>query len=238
PPEMTVTVALLLLSLLRVAAAKGAWCPACGVAALAPGTQRDALLALAKQSILTKLRLPARPSVPQPPARGALLTALRRMRAQRSDTAVTPGMLRDGRVQPRRSSTPRSVHLHFRFSQEVAGDTEILQATLYLFWAAPGPGAQPVTVRLLQPDPAGPNMTVASETRLEVRRSGWTTLDVGAAVRSLFGQDTPWLTVELDMPEDWGSPLPSDHSDSHWPFVVAQARARTPHRVHRRGVDC
>ncbi|NXU43871.1 INHBC protein, partial [Drymodes brunneopygia] len=238
PPEMTVTVALLLLSLLRVAAAKGAWCPACGVAALAPGTQRDALLALAKQSILAKLRLPARPGVPQPPARGALLTALRRMRAQRSDAAATPGMLRDGRVQPRGSSTSHSVHLHFRFSQEVARSTEILQATLYLFWAAPGPRAQPITVRLLQPDLAGPNMTVASETRLEVQRSGWTTLDIGPTVRSLFGQETPRLTVELEVPEGWGSPLPSDHGDSHWPFVVAQARARTPHRVHRRGVDC
>ncbi|NXU20685.1 INHBC protein, partial [Pardalotus punctatus] len=255
PPEMTVTVALLLLSLLRLAAAKGAWCPACGVAALAPGTQRDVLLALAKQSILAKLRLPARPNVPQPPSRGALLTALRRMRAQRSDTAAFPGMLRDSHVPPRRpgmglqeyeilsfaesgSSTSHSVHLHFRFSQEVAGSTEIMQATLYLFWAAPGPGAQPITIRLLQPDPAGPNMTVASKTRLEVQRSGWTTLDVGPAVQSLFGQEIPRLTVELEVPEGWGSPLPSDHSDSHWPFVVVQARARTPHHVHRRGVDC
>ncbi|NXK69886.1 INHBC protein, partial [Sylvietta virens] len=255
PPEMTVTAALLLLSLLRMAAAKGSWCPACGVAALAPGAQRDALLALAKQSILAKLRLPARPDVPQPPSRGALLTALRRMRAQSSDTAAAfPGMLRDGRVPARPgmglqeyemlsfaesgSSTSHSVHLHFRFSQEVAGSTEILQATLYLFWAAPGRGAQPVTVRLLLPDPAGTNTTVASETRLEVQRSGWTTLDIGAAVRSLFGQDTPRLTVELEVPEGWGSPLPSNHSDSHWPFVVAKAQARKPHRVHRRGVDC
>ncbi|NXI75757.1 INHBC protein, partial [Rhipidura dahli] len=248
PPAMSLTVALLLLNLLRVAAAKGGGCPACGVASLAPGAQRDALLALAKQSILAKLRLPARPSAPRPPARGALLTALRRMRAQRSDAAASPGMmLRDGTglqeyeilsFAEAGSSTPHSVRLHFRFSQEVAGSTEILQATLYLFWAAPSPGAQPVTVRLLQPDPEGPNMTVASEIRLEVQRSGWTTLDIGAAVRSLFGQDIPRFTVELEVPEDWGSPLPSERSDSHWPFVVAQARARTPHRVHRRGVDC
>ncbi|NWV42809.1 INHBC protein, partial [Grantiella picta] len=250
PPEMTVTVALLLLSLLQLVAAKDTRCPACGVAALAPGMQRDVLLALAKQSILAKLHLPARPNIPQPPSRGALLTALRRMRAQRSDTTAFPGML------PARSagmglqeyeilsfaesgsSTSHSVHLHFRFSQEVAGSTEILQATLYLFWAAPGPGAQPVTVRLLQPNPTGPNMTVTSETRLEVQRSGWTTLDVGPAVQSLFGQEIPRLTVELEVPEGWESPVPSDHSDSHWPFVVAQARARTPHRVHRRGIDC
>ncbi|NXL81781.1 INHBC protein, partial [Leptocoma aspasia] len=254
PPGMAVTAALLLLSLLWPAVAKGEWCPACGVAALAPGTQRDALLALAKQSILAKLRLPGRPSVPLSPSRGTLLTALRRMREQRSDAAAAPGMPRDSPVPARPgmglqeyeilsfaepgSSTSHSVHLHFRFSQEVAGSTEIQQATLYLFWAAPGRGAQPVTIRLLQPDPARPNVTVASETRLEVQRSGWTTLDVGAAVRSLFGQETPWLTVELEVPKDWDSPLPSDPSDSHWPFVVAQARARTPHRVHRRGVDC
>ncbi|NXC91973.1 INHBC protein, partial [Cercotrichas coryphoeus] len=248
PREMMLTVALLLLSLLRMVAAKGGWCPACGVAALAPGAQRDALLALAKQSILAKLRLPARPGVPQPPARGALLTALRRMRAPRSDTPGTlreparPGMglqqyeiLSFAEPGP---STSHSIHLHFRFSQEVAASTEILQATLYLFWAAPGPGAQPVTVRLLQPEPAGPNTTVASETRLEVPRPGWTTLDLGAAVRSLFGQETPRLTVELELPEDWESPLPSHRGDSHWPFLVAQAQARTPHRVHRRGVDC
>ncbi|NXI13295.1 INHBC protein, partial [Irena cyanogastra] len=249
PPAMSVTAALLLLSLLRMAPAEGAGCPACGVAALAPGAQRDALLALAKQSILAKLRLPGRPSVAQPPSRAALLAALRRMRAQRSDAAAAPGMLGHGLgmglqefemlsfAEPG-SSTSRSIHLHFRFSQEVAGSTEIQQATLYLFWAAPGRGAQPVTVRLLRPDPAGPNLTVASESRLEVPRPGWTTLDVGAAVRSLFGQDTPRLTVELEVPEGWGSPLPSDHSDSHWPFVVAQAQARTPHRVRRRGVDC
>ncbi|NWR39936.1 INHBC protein, partial [Tachuris rubrigastra] len=238
PPEMTVPVALLLLSLLRTAAARGERCSACGVAALAPGTQRDVLLALAKQSILAKLRLPARPSAPQPPARGTLLAALRRLREQRSDTAALPGTLRDGPVPHPRSSTSPSVHLHFRFSRELARSTEILQATLYLFWAAPSPRAQPVTVRLLRPDPAGTNTTVSSETRLEVQRSGWTTLDVGPAVRSLSGQESPRLTVELEVPEDRGSPLLVDHSDSHRPFVVAQARARMPHRIHRRGVDC
>ncbi|NWU41712.1 INHBC protein, partial [Hylia prasina] len=243
PARMTGTAALLLLSLLRVAAAQGWPCPACGVAALSPGAQRDALLALAKQNILAKLRLPARPSAPRPPARGALLTALRRMRAQRS--AAFPGMLRSPLpftppllVLRAGSSTSHSARLHFRFSQEVAGSTEILRATLYLWWAAPGRGARPVTVRLLQPGPAGPDVTVASETRLEAQSSGWTTLDVGAAVRSLFGQDAPRLTVELEVPEGWGSPLPSNHSDSHWPFVVARARARKSHRLHRRGVDC
>ncbi|NWI56084.1 INHBC protein, partial [Calyptomena viridis] len=234
PPEMTVPVVLLLLSLLLAAAARGEWCPACGMAALAPGTQRDVLLALAKQSILAKLRLPARPSAPQPPSRGSLL--LNSLPSAGNESSLSLLILLS--VLCTGSSTSRSVCLHFRFSQELAGSTEILQATLYLFWASPGPRAQPITVRLLQPDPEGPNMTVASETRLEVKRSGWTTLDVAPALRSLFGQETPRLTMELEVPQDWESPLPADHSDSHWPFVVAQARARTPHRVHRRGVDC
>ncbi|XP_030920428.1 inhibin beta C chain-like [Geospiza fortis] len=194
PPGMSLTVVLLLLSLPRVAAAKGGWCPACGVASLAPGAQRDALLALAKQSILGLLT----------PSAG--------------------------------SSTSHKVQFHFRFSQEVARSTEVQQATLYLFWTSLG--THPVTIRLLQPDPAGPNLTVTSETRLEVQGPGWTTLDVGAAVQNLFTQDTPRLTVHLELPEGWESPLPSHHGDSHRPFVVAKARSRTPHRVRRRGVDC
>ncbi|NXX18742.1 INHBC protein, partial [Podargus strigoides] len=239
-PEMAVTVAFLLLSLLRMAAPRAAWCPACGLAALAPTAQRDVLIALAKQSILSKLHLPDRPNVTQPTSRGALLTALRRMRAQRVDTAGSPGMPHDSSIPHLRpgmgSSTSRSVHLHFRFTQELAGSAEILHATLYLFWAVPGP--HPVTIRLLQPDPAGLNVTVGSETRLEVQRAGWATLDVGQALQSLFGRGSQRLTVELEVAEDWGSPLLAGHSDSHWPFVAAQARARTPHRVQRRGIDC
>ncbi|KAF1406397.1 Inhibin beta C chain, partial [Spheniscus magellanicus] len=239
--EMTATVAFLLLSLLRMAAPKGVWCPACGLAALAPTTQRDVLIALAKQSILSKLRLPDRPNITQPTSRGALLTALHRMRAQHMDTAPPPPSLHPLTllsVLCTGSSTSRSIHLHFHFTRELAGSTKILQATLYLFWAVPGPGTHPVTVRLLQPDLTGLNMTVASETRLEVQRAGWATLDVGQAVQSLFSQGSQRLTVELEVAEDWGSPLLAGHSDSHWPFVAAQARTRTPHRVQRRGIDC
>ncbi|XP_010163063.2 inhibin beta C chain, partial [Antrostomus carolinensis] len=217
--------------------------------------QRDVLITLAKQSILSKLRLPDRPNITQPTSREALLTALRRMRVQRVDTATSPGMSHDGTVPHLRSgirvqeyeilsfaesgsSTSRSVRLHFRFTQEPVGSTEILQATLYLFWAVPSPGTYPVTVRLLQSDPTGLNMTVASETQLEVQRTGWVTLDVGQAVQNLFGQGSQRLTVELEVTEDWGSPLLADHRDSHWPFVAVQVRARMPHRVQRRGINC
>ncbi|XP_074386652.1 uncharacterized protein LOC141726140 isoform X1 [Zonotrichia albicollis] len=390
PPGMSLTVLLLLLSLPRVAGAKGGWCPVCGVASLAPGAQRDALLALAKQSILAKLRLPGRPSVPRPPSRGSLLTALRAMLRDGAatpgmprdatpgvlqdgsdtpgmvrdgsgtpgmvrdgaatpgmirdaspgmiqddnpgmirdaspgmprdgsgtpgmirdaspgmirdvtdtpgmiqdatatpgmprdaipgvlqDGSATPGMVRDGDASPRMirdatpgtprdgsgtpgtprdgggtalqeyellsfaepgPSTPRSVRLHFHFSPELSRSTEIQQASLYLFW--PSPGSHPVTIRLLQPDPALPNLTVSSETRLQVRRPGWTTLDIGAAAQNLFTQGTPLLTVHLELPEGCGSPLPAQHSDSHRPFVVAKARSRAAHRVRRHGVDC
>ncbi|XP_036255655.1 LOW QUALITY PROTEIN: inhibin beta C chain [Molothrus ater] len=256
PPAtgMPLPVVLLLLSLPRMAAAKGGRCPVCGVASLAPGAQRDALLALAKQSILAKLRLPGRPGAPRPPSRGSLLTALRTVLRDGAATAgMIPGMLRDAAATPGMlgtglqefellsfaesgSSTSRSVRLHFRFSPEVARSAEVQQATLYLFWTSPGP--HPVTVRLLQPDPAGPNLTVTSEARLEVQGPGWTTLDVAAAVQSLFTQDTPRLTVHLELPEHWASPLPSHQGHSHLPFVVAKAHSRAPHRVRRRGVDC
>ncbi|NXP12516.1 INHBC protein, partial [Thinocorus orbignyianus] len=245
--EMTPAVAFLLLTLLRMAAPKGVWCPSCGLAALAPTAQRDVLIALAKQSILSKLHLEDRPNITHPTSRGALLTALHRMRAPGTPQHghgphPQPGMGTQeyeilSFAEPG-SSTSRSLRLHFHFTRELAGSTEILQATLYLFWAVPGPGMSPVTVRLLQPDPRGPNMTVGSERRLEVQRDGWATLDVGRAVRSLFSQGGQRLTVELEVAEDWGSPLLAVRSDSHWPFVAARARARTPHRVQRRGIDC
>ncbi|XP_063035293.1 inhibin beta C chain-like [Melospiza melodia melodia] len=163
------------------------------------------------------------------------------------DGSGTPGTPRDGGGTALQEyellsfaepgpSTSRSVHLHFRFSPEVSRSTEVQQATLYLFW--PSPGTHRVTIRLLQPDPAAPNLTVTGETRLQVRRRGWTALDIGAAVQNLFTQDTPRLTVHLELPEGWGSPLPSRHGDSHRPFVVAKARSRAAHRVRRRGVDC
>ncbi|NXR11557.1 INHBC protein, partial [Semnornis frantzii] len=237
-PEMTATVAFLLLSLLRMTAPKGMRCPACGLAALASSTQQDVLKALAMQSILSKLHLPERPNITQPVPRGALLTALHRLRAQHTDTAEPSGIPRDGSTPHPRSSTSRSVLLHFRFTRDLSGSTEILQATLYLFWAVPGLGTHPVTVRLLQPGPTGLNATVTRETQLQMPRSGWTTLDVGAAVQQLFGQGSQRLTVELEVPEARGSPLLADRSDSRWPFVAAQARARAVHRVRRRGVDC
>ncbi|XP_009564567.2 inhibin beta C chain [Cuculus canorus] len=252
---MTTLVAFLLLSLLRTVAPKGEQCPACGLAAQAPTTQRDVLIALAKQSILSKLRLPDRPNITHPTSRGALLSALRRIRAQRVDTAISPGMPPDSSLPHRHpgvgvqeyeilsfaeseSSTFHNIRLHFRFTQELAVSTEILQATLYLFWAVPSPGTHPVTVRLLQPDPTGLNMTMVSETRLEVQRTGWVTLDVGQAVQRIFGQGSQRLTVEVEVAEDWASLLLAGHRDSHWPFVAAQAQVRMPHRVQRRGIDC
>ncbi|NXU56029.1 INHBC protein, partial [Turnix velox] len=248
-PEMTPTVVFLLLSLLRTAAAKAVWCPACGLAALTPTTRRDVLVALAKQSILSKLHLPDRPNITQPTSRGALLTALRRIHAQQPvGTAPSPGLPHPGVGEQEYeilsfaetgSSTSRSVHLDFHFTRELAGSTEILQATLYLFWAVPSPGMHPITIRFVHPDPTGGTTPEGGgETRLEVQRDGWATLDVGQTIQNLFKQGGQRLSVELEVMEEQGSPLLAVHNDSHRPFVAARARARTPHRVQRRGIDC
>ncbi|KAM8794114.1 inhibin beta C chain-like [Eudromia elegans] len=237
--------ALLLLGLLSAAAPAGTGCPACGPAALAPGARRDALLALAKRTILSELHLPERPGAARRPPRGALLAALSRAAsARRPPPAAAPGPPDAARryqvlsFAESGSSTPGRIQLHFHFAQELGRSVKILQAALYLFWASAGPGTRRVAVKLLQPDPSGPNRTTVSETWLEVRRAGWVSLDVGQVVQGLFSNGGRRLTVELGTTEDSGAPLMAGQSDSHWPFVAAQARDRAAHRLQRRGIDC
>ncbi|NXD17913.1 INHBC protein, partial [Nothocercus nigrocapillus] len=242
--EMAPTAAVLLLGLLSTAVSGGTGCPACSLAALAPGARRDALLALAKRNILSELRLQERPSVSRPPSRGALLAALSRASTRRPLPDTPPALSsRTQRYQvlsfaESGSSSPGRIRLHFRFTQELGRSIEVLQASLYLFWASPSPGTHQVTVKVLQPDLSGPNITMVSKTWLEMQRAGWASLDVGEAVQSLFSNGRQRLTVELETAEDLGSPLLAGQSDSHWPFVAAQARDRAPHRVQRRGIDC
>ncbi|KFW92291.1 Inhibin beta C chain, partial [Phalacrocorax carbo] len=236
--EMTATMAFLLLSLLRMVAPKGVWCPACGLAALAPTTQRDVLIALAKQSILSKLRLPDRPNITQPTSREALLTALRRMRAQHTDMAVSPGMPQDSSIPHLRPGMGVQEYEILSFAESGACTPHFSQANAAFFWKGAESSAPSCRASFCNITLPSPNCCLVSETRLEVQRAGWATLDVGRAVQSLFGQGSQRLIVELEVAEDWGAPILGGHRDSHWPFVAAQARARTPHRVQRRGIDC
>ncbi|XP_042748298.1 inhibin beta C chain-like [Lagopus leucura] len=228
----------LLLILLRVASPHGA--PRCP-GALTPPAQRRLLLAAAQHGILSRLHLPERPRAPRPPARAALLGALRRVQPRLNSGAALPRppnaaeqnyeVLSFAEAGP---STPRSSRLLFRFSQELRGNSEVLQARLHLFWASPGPGgSQPVSVRLLHGD-AARNGTALSEAVLEVRGEGWKALDVSDALRSALSRGTERLTVELNASRP---PLPA-YADNHRPFMAVRARIGTPNSRRRRGIDC
>ena len=63
-------------------------CPACWGAIFDLESQRELLLDLAKKSILDKLHLSQRPILSRPVSRGALKTALQRLRGPRRETLL------------------------------------------------------------------------------------------------------------------------------------------------------
>ncbi|XP_072214192.1 inhibin beta C chain-like [Excalfactoria chinensis] len=236
---------LLLLILLWTASPHGApHCPGCGLTALPPLAQRRLLLAMAQRSILAKLHLPEPPRAPQPPTRAALLSALRRVRPQlvapqRPPSAAEQNyeVLSFAEAGP---STPRSTRLLFRFSQDLRGSSEVLQAHLHLhlFQPPPGPGSsQPVSIRLLHWDAKQNGSAELGEEVLEAKGPGWAVLDVSDAIRSALSRGTEQLTVELSTARPPGPP-PFIYGDTYRPFVAIKARTGPSIRRRRRGIDC
>uniref|UniRef100_A0A8V5H1J0 Uncharacterized protein n=1 Tax=Melopsittacus undulatus TaxID=13146 RepID=A0A8V5H1J0_MELUD len=250
---MAAAVALPLLLVLALAAPLGARCPA------APAAQRHVLLARAQQSILAKLRLPGRPNITQPVARGALLTALGRMHVQRTDP-VPSGMPQESSLPPlhprlglqqyeilsfaeSETTSPSRLGLQFQFSRAQDQDVHILQAQLWLYLRVlREPGAS-LTLRIFlaagEGDLVGGNRTLLSERQLSVRGSGWHAFTLLPALHSFFGGEQRTLRLELESRGDGGDAAIANASWSHQPFLVAKAKVREPgHHVAKRSLRC
>ncbi|KAG6923135.1 inhibin beta C subunit [Chelydra serpentina] len=247
--EMATAQALLLLIVIGVAEPGAGTCPACEMAALDPEVQKMFLIELAKQSILSKLRLKERPNVTQPVSSAGLLTALGRLRVGRTNPSVTlemPSQSPKTDVQEYEilsfaepgPSAPNRTRLHFHFTQGAGRSVQILRADMYVFLAAPGGPARRVSAKLLLSEPGDANPTLVGRRQLEVTRGGWAAVEVRTAVQSCFSKGGQRLTAELELE---GSPEPAlllSSSDSHRPFMVAKARASPRHRIRRRAVEC
>uniref|UniRef100_A0A8C8RHG8 Inhibin subunit beta C n=1 Tax=Pelusios castaneus TaxID=367368 RepID=A0A8C8RHG8_9SAUR len=243
---------LLLLTLLGAAKPSGGGCPACQMAALDPEVQKTFLVERAKQNILSKLHLKDRPNVTPPVTSTELLTALQRLRVTPTNVSERPSTHENPTQSPETEeqeyellsfaepgpSTPNRTRLHFHFAQDTGRSVRILHANMYMFWAAPGSCPRRVTVKLLLSKPGGANLTLVGRKRMEVRQEGWATVEVRAAVQSSFCKGGQRLTAELELE---GSQEPArllSHRDSHQPFLVAKARIRARHHIHRRAIEC
>ncbi|XP_038234933.2 inhibin beta C chain-like [Dermochelys coriacea] len=247
--KMATMQALLLLILIRVAEPRAGICPACEMAVLDPEVQKSFLIELAKQSILSKLHLKERPNVTQPVSSAGLLTALVRLRVRRTNPSITLEMpsqspktdVQEYEILSFAEPGPSALnitHLHFHFTQDAGRSVQILHANMYVFLAAPGSPARRVTAKLLLSKPGDANPTLVGRRKLEVKRGGWAAVEVRAAVQSFFSKGGQRLTAELELE---GSPEPSlllSSSESHWPFMVAKARASPRHRIRRRAIEC
>lgn len=215
-------------------------CPACWGATFDLESQRELLLDLAKKSILDKLHLSQRPTLSRPVPRGALQTALQRLRGSRRETLLDQDQRQEEYEIISFADTGLSginqTRLEFHFSGRTAGGMEVRQ-TRFMFFVQFPPNATRtvnVRVRVLRPHPA--NLTLTGQHVLQVDASGWYQLLLGPEAQAAYSQGH--LTLEL-VPESQVA-----HSSlilgglSHRPFVAAQVRVEGKHRVRRRGIDC
>lgn len=215
-------------------------CPACRGSTLDLENYREALLELAKRSILDKLHLSQRPTLSRPVSRAALKTALQRLpepprwllpEADRGQEFEIISFAETGLY----NISQTRLDFHFS-SQRTPGGLEVQQASLMFFVQLPPNTTRTSTVKVLVLGPHDTNLTLASQHLLEVHASGWHQLLLGPEAQAACSQGH--LTLEL-LPESQRSQSPVILGGAaHRPFVAAQVRDGGKHRVRRRGIDC
>lgn len=215
-------------------------CPACWGATFDLENQRELLLDLAKKSILDKLHLSQRPTLSRPVSRGALKTALQRLRGSRRETLLDQDQRQEEYEIISFADTGLSginqTRLEFHFSGRTAGGMEVRQTRFMFFVQFPPNATRTVNIRVLVLRPHSANLTLTSQHVLQVDASGWHQLLLGPEAQVAYSQGH--LTLEL-VPESQVA-----HSSlilggfSHRPFVAALVRVEGKHRVRRRGIDC
>lgn len=215
-------------------------CPACWGATFDLESQRELLLDLAKKSILDKLHLSQRPTLSRPVSRGALKTALQRLREPRRETLLEHDQRQEEyeiiSFADTDLSSVNQTRLEFHFSGRTASGMEVQQTRFMFFVQFPHNATQTVNIRVLVLRPYDTNLTLTSQYAVQVDASGWHQLLLGPEAQAACSQGH--LTLEL-VPEGQVA-----HSSlilggfSHRPFVAAQVRVKGKHRVRRRGIDC
>lgn len=232
-------------------------CPLCRVPAtpLEPGAERQIMMELVKQQILEKLHLKERPNITHPIPRLAVANALRRLNPGKARLeGLRAAFNLDGQGEnpdagqqsfkiisfaKSEHSSDTKARLRFQFTREKGQNVHILHAHLWLYFESPITRETNLTLRLFLTQEDSSTRTFVSEKELEVKWSGWQTFSLTPALQSFFTRDEKSLRLELDCKGCQDALAMVNASDSHQPFLVAQAKVREhSHHVTKRSLNC
>ncbi|XP_030051083.1 inhibin beta B chain [Microcaecilia unicolor] len=236
---------------------RNAGCPSCGVpsVSLEPGTERQIMLELAKQQILQKLQLTERPNITHPIPRLAVVNALRRLHPAKARLeGLRAAFNWDSQGENPNSeqqsfeiisfaeseySSDSKAKLNFQFTREKSQNLKFVHAHLWLYFKSQKPKKTNLTLRLFLTEEDTSRRTFISEKELEVKWSGWRTFSLMPALQSFFNRAEKSLRLELDCKGCQDALAVVNASESHQPFLVAQAKVREPsHHVTKRSLSC
>ncbi|XP_029450760.1 inhibin beta B chain-like [Rhinatrema bivittatum] len=236
---------------------RSAGCPSCGVPAalLQPGAERQIMLELAKQQILQKLHLKERPNVTHAVPRLAVANALRRLHlgkarldglraafnwdSQPESPELEQQSFKIISFAESEYSNDRKARLNFQFTREKGQNVHILQAHLWLYLESHKPNETNLTLSLFLVQEGSSKRTFISEKEFEVKWSGWQTFSLMPTLQSFFNRAEKSLKLELDCKGCQAALAIGNASDSHQPFLVAQAKVRDhSHHVTKRSLNC
>ncbi|XP_077339717.1 inhibin beta B chain-like [Lithobates pipiens] len=223
-------------------------CPSCGV------QDKDVMIEVAKQQILQKLHLKERPNITHPIPRGAVVNALRRLHLTKprmeglfgssnwdsdGDTSETDQQSYEIISFAESDYNESSTKLTFQFARDNEQNVHVLQAHLWVFFKSNRTGQDSQTIRLhMIQEPKG-TRTLISEKYLEPKWSGWQTFSLKQILQDFFDEENKSLKLELDCDGCQNLPFMVNPSDSHQPFLVAQAKVKEKsHHIAKRSLKC
>ncbi|OCT95745.1 inhibin beta C chain [Xenopus laevis] len=205
--------------------------------------EKDILLEMAKQNILSKLHLKRRPKISNTISREALAQALLRLniRLQEDSSREQVEELNNDQdyevisfADIEHSQASQTI-LHFHLSTEKGTYREIHNATLWLY---------------LQPD-RNKKIAISITTSLskekpstemiyrEIVRSGWYTVPLPMLTEAAFVDGEENIDLYLECLNCTGQPVIENTSDAQRPFLVVKAHnQRDDHRFRRHITEC
>ncbi|KAM4702241.1 inhibin beta B chain-like [Discoglossus pictus] len=224
-------------------------CPSCGV------QDNEVMTELAKQQILKKLHLKERPNITHPIPRGAVANALRRLHLTKSrmeglfGTSNQNSNIENNDVEQQsyeiisfaesESKNKSSTTLNFQFNRDKDQNVNVLQAHLWIFFKSNRTSQTNQTIRLYLIQEAFSQQILISEKNMEPRGSGWQTFTLTPMLQTFFDSEYKNLKLELECIECQEIPFLVNPSDSHQPFLVAQAKVKEiSHHATKRSLNC